>query len=65
MDPVWVGLIGTLVVQVVVAVFVVGKWSERFDHLQKFIDEEAKPQLDDHENRIVTLEVIRRGGGRN
>jgi hypothetical protein len=56
LDPVWLGLAGTITVQVLFAVYVAGKWSERFERVLKWMDEEAQPQLDDHEQRIATIE---------
>jgi hypothetical protein len=56
-DPAWVGVASSLLIQIGLGLFVIGKYSERFQRIARWIDEDAEPTLDDHESRIVTLEA--------
>ncbi len=56
MDPAWVAVIGGILVQAGIGLFVAGKYSERFERITKWIDEDAIPTLNDHESRISSVE---------
>ena len=57
MDATWTGVIATLLIQIGLGLFVIGKYAERMARVVKWIDEDAEPTLDDHETRIVVLET--------
>lgn len=57
MDPVWLGVAGTVGVQIVVAVYVIGRYSAKFERIEKWIENDADPMLNDHAERITHLEA--------
>lgn len=60
MTAVWVGFVVTWALQALFFAYLVGMLKERFDGLVKWREDEAGPQLEDHEDRIVELEGWRR-----
>jgi hypothetical protein len=56
----WIGFAVTWGLQIIFFAYISGMLKERFDALLRWRDDEAKPQLEDHEDRIVDLEGWRR-----
>lgn len=56
MDATWAGVVATLLIQLGVGLFIVGRYAERVARILQWIDDEAEPQLADHERRLVILE---------
>lgn len=59
MDSGWAALIFTIVVQVIAVAFLSGRFSARIESLEKWRDDDVKPELEDHGRRITALEVKR------
>lgn len=56
MDPTWIAVIGGILVQIGIGLFFAGKYSERFERITKWIDDDAIPTLNDHETRLSGME---------
>jgi hypothetical protein len=60
MSPSWFGACATIAIQIAVAIWLGGKFSERFAEVHRWMRQEAKPRLDRHEARITILEAHER-----
>ncbi len=56
MDPTWVAVISGILVQIGLGLFFVGKYSERFERITRWIDQDGIPTLNDHAERISRIE---------